>query len=189
MNNIILEKYKERVTPLILDVLNKKVADYKFEYSFLGDDSVETIEREKIAFKERQIKMKHGDIAQIMIGCWIGMEDLGIGHETGLDCRKLDNSMILEIKNKYNTCNSGSTKSVLDKLAKYKMNNPNTECIWGIINPKKLNDNNNKKIIYHNNVEIIKLQGEKLFEKIFILDGYNYTNDIRNIIRKIMYNN
>ena len=69
------------------------------------------------------------------------------------------------------------------------MNNPNTECIWGIINPKKLNDNNNKKIIYHNNVEIIKLQGEKLFEKIFILDGYNYTNDIRNIIRKIMYNN
>ena len=95
MNNIILEKYKQRVTPLILDVLNKKVADYKFEYSFLGDDSVETIEREKIAFKERQIKMKHGDIAQIMIGCWIGMEDLGIGHETGLDCRKLDNSMIL----------------------------------------------------------------------------------------------
>tara|TARA_B100001093_G_C26808341_1_gene1006477 strand:+ start:103 stop:672 length:570 start_codon:yes stop_codon:yes gene_type:complete len=189
MNTIILEEYKNKITPLIKNILNKKVTKYTFEYSFLGDDSIETKEREKIAFKERQIKMKHGDIAQIMIGNWMDMEDLGIGHKTGLDCRKLDNSMILEIKNKYNTCNSGSTKAVLDKLSKYKINNPNTECIWGIINPKKLNEESNKKIIYHNNVEIIKLQGEKLFEKIFILDGYNYTNDIRNIIRNIMYNN
>ena len=67
--------------------------------------------------------MKEGEIAQILIGNWYGWEDLKSGHSTGLDCRKLNNSVIMELKNKYNTCNSSSEKILLNKLAKYKERN------------------------------------------------------------------
>ena len=52
------------------------------------------------SFKVRQLQMKEGEIAQILIGNWYGWEDLKSGHSTGLDCRKLNNSVIMELKNK-----------------------------------------------------------------------------------------
>ena len=70
--------------------------------------------------------MKEGDIAQIVLGNFYGWKDLGVGHETGLDLVREDNTAnAMELKNKWNTCNSSSAKAVLDKLADYK-NNPNT---------------------------------------------------------------
>jgi hypothetical protein len=186
MNQNILEQYKEKITPLIAAILNKCKKSFVWAPTFLGDNSDEAKERERVAFEERQIKMKEGDIAQIMIGNWIGFEDLGIGHKTGVDCRKLDNSMILEIKNKHNTCNSGSAKTVCDKLSRYKLENPNTHCIWGIINPKS-SVSGDRKVPEHNGVKILKLQGDELFKRIFVLNEYNYTNEVANIVRKLMY--
>ena len=187
MNQNILNDYKRRITPIVLGIINRKPKEFVWEPTFLGNSSEEAKRREETAFKERQIKMKEGDIAQVMIGNWHGYEDLGIGHATGVDCRKLDNTQILEIKNKYNTCNSGSAKTVKDKLAEYKNNNPNTECIWGIINPKS-GVSGKTTAIQHNGVEIQQLQGEDLFRKIFVIDGYDYTNDVRKIVKNIMYN-
>lgn len=90
--------------------------------------------------------MKEGEIAQIVIGNFYEWIDLKTGHESGLDCMKKDNSVIMEVKNKYNTGNSGSEKSVLDKLSKYKGENPETICVFGIINPRK-----NEKNLTKNN--------------------------------------
>lgn len=183
----ILTDYKTKITPIILGIINRPYKVFVWQPTFLGDSSEKAKIREETAFKEKQIKMREGDIAQAMIGNWYGYEDLGIGHETGVDCRKLDNTQLLEIKNKWNTCNSGSSKTVKDKLAKYKNNNPNTECIWGIINPKS-GVSGKTTPIQHNGVEILQLQGDDLFRKIFIIDGYDYTNDVRNIVKNIMYN-
>ena len=70
--------------------------------------------------------MKEGQIAQIAIGNWIGWIDLKIGHVTGLDCIRKDNSIALELKNRHNTCNSSSEKVVKNKLSKYKKENVKT---------------------------------------------------------------
>jgi len=126
--------------------------------------------------------MKEGTLAQIVIGNWFGWEDLGKGHSSGLDCRKKDNSTIIELKNKWNTCNSGSRKALLDKLSMYKKKNPSTRCIWGIVNPK-----HGCKIlsetITHDGVEIEKIQGDELFKLVFSIGKINYSSKIINIIK------
>ena len=111
-----------------------------------------------------------------------GWENLGIGHKSGLDCRKKDNSIILEIKNKYNTCNSNSQKTVYDKLSEYKKKYPKTRCILGIVNPRPNCSKLEEKII-HNEVQIEKIQGVKLLDLIFT----SYTEDILEYTRNIMY--
>ena len=180
-------EYIIKIAPLIKEEMNKKREKYLHETSLLEDNSDDTIEKLKNAFKIRQDKMKEGNIAQIMIGNIPGWEDLGRGHSSGLDCKKDDNSMIMEIKNKYNTCNSGSEKAIKDKLATYKKNHPKTRCIWGIINPKKNNKNLSTKII-HNGVEIEKIQGIDILKLVFNTNDEEVIDKIINDIKKIMYN-
>jgi len=168
-------------------LLDRKRKEYKHEPTIFGDNSKENIKNLENAHKQRQKQMKEGEISQILIGNWIGWEDLGIGHISGLDCRKKDNSIIIEIKNKYNTCNSGSKKSLLDKLAKYKKKYPSTRCIWGIINPKPGCKKLMEKII-HEDVEIEKIQGMELLKLVFSIGNTNYSTQIINIVKNFIYN-
>jgi AAA+ ATPase superfamily predicted ATPase len=169
------------------NIINKNNKEYIHDYTLLGNNTLNFIEQNRIFCYIKQFHMKEGKLCEVMLGEFPGWERLRINSKSGLDIRKLDNSCIMEIKNKWNTCNSGSLKSVLDKLAEYKKKNPDTECILGIINPKK-NEKKLKKIIIHNGQEIIKLQGSKLLDKVFVLNGYNYTEDVIKKVRNIMYN-
>ena len=173
-----LKNIKEK----IIKLLERKKKSFVYEPTIFGEDNVEDL---IIAHKVRQKQMKEGEIPQIVIGNWIGWEDLGVGHPSGLDCRKKDNSIIIELKNKYNTCNSGSELSVLNKLAKYKKENPSTRCIFGIVNPKpkckKLHE-----IKIHNGVEIEKIQGMELFKLVLKIKNrdcskmvIDFVNDIK----------
>jgi hypothetical protein len=131
--------------------------------------------------------MKEGEIAQVALGNFYEWKDLGTGHESELDLLKEDNSAIIELKNKWNTCNSSSAKALLDKLSNYKKKNPNTRCIWGVINPKDINKNNSSKI-EHDGVIIEKLEGNELFNYIFTYRNYNYKQEILDYIKEIIYN-
>ena len=157
------------------------------ELDILDDNSEETINQMKEELKRKQRTMKYGEIWQTTIGYFPEWENLGTGHKTECDLRKKDNSIIIELKNKYNTCNSAQKKDVERKLSNYKKNNPQALCIWGIINEKK----NNKKLkeIYKiNGFEIIKLQGSPLLSLIFTYKNYDYTSiiikNLRNIINE-----
>jgi hypothetical protein len=184
-DNLIID-YKKIIKKLILKIINKQENKYIHELTFFGNNLSENIKNLEIAHNIRQKQMKEGIIAQTIIGNFIGWEDLNIGHFSGLDCRKLDNSIILEIKNKYNTCNSNSQKTLLDKLADYKIKYPQTRCIWGIVNPKP-NNKRLKETIIHNNVEIEKIQGNELFKLIFTLNNIDYSDNIINYVRSILY--
>lgn len=181
-----LEKYKQRIEPLIKNILSKPKKKFEYEPTLLGDNSESNIQALTIAHDIRQNQMKEGLIAQTIIGNFPGWEDLGQGHSTGLDCRKLDNSIILDSKNKYNTCNSGSEKSLKEKLYKYKIQNPNTRCIWAIINPES-NCKNLSQIINYNGIEIEKIQGKDLLKLIFQFNGIDYSDDIITFVRSIMF--
>ena len=182
------DKFKlwcDKITPLIKEIIGRKNKVYEHESTVLGDNSEANIKSLEVSFKQKQKQMKEGEIIQAMIGNWDGWEDLKTGHPSGLDCRKIDNSMIIEGKNKYNTCNSGSEKFVKDKLSIWKKENPNTRCILGIANPKpgckKLS-----KIIMHNGVEIEKIQGEELFKLVFTIGSINYSKKVIEFARASM---
>jgi hypothetical protein len=174
-----------KIQYLIIKIINRENKCYVHEATLFGDNSPESIKMEEIAFMQRQKHMKQGEIAQVIIGNWIGWQDLGVGHYTGLDCLKKDNSIIIEIKNKYNTCNSGSQKAMCDKLANYKSNNPNTRCIWGIVNSKSGNNNLHEKFI-HDEREIEKIQGQELLKMVFKIGNINYSNIIINFVKPML---
>lgn len=182
---ILLYRYKKKIRNLVIHKLNRCAKNYIHEDTILGDDSLENIKNLEIAFKIRQKQMKEGDIAQIIMGNFIGWEDLGNKSKYGLDIRKLDNSIIMEIKNKYNTCNSGSQKAVLDKLSNYKRKFPNTRCVWGIVNPK--HGKSSHTIINYNGVDVEKIQGSLLLSLVFTLHGIDYSNHIIKYTKCIMY--
>ena len=174
--------YIRRITPLIDELYHRKNKTYVHEPTIFGDSSIENITQLEIAFKQKQKQMKEGELTQIIIGNWFGWEDLGVGHSSGLDCRKKDNSIIIELKNKWNTCNSGSKKSVMDKLSKYKKENPHTRCVWGIVNAKPGCKKLQEKII-HDGVEIEKIQGLELFKLVFSIGKMDYSSQIINMVK------
>ena len=174
--------YTKIIHPLIDKLFQRKTKEYVYEPTLFGDNSKENIKMLEIAFKQKQKQMKEGDLAQIVIGNWFGWEDLGVGHSSGLDCRKKDGSAIMDSKNKWNTCNSGSQKALLDKLSKYKKENPKTRCIWAIVNPKPGCKKLCEKIIY-NGVEIEKIQGIELFKLVFNIGNIDYSTQIINIVK------
>jgi hypothetical protein len=184
-HEIHLSDYIERIGPLIGNLYQKEKKNYVHEPTVFGDDSEENIKLLEIAFKQRQNQMKEGELAQIMIGNWFGWEDLGVGHLSGLDCRKKDNCFIMDVKNKFNTCNSGSRKTLFDKLSNYKTENPATRCIWAIVNPKPGCKRLYEKII-HDGVEIEKIQGPELFKLVFTIDNVDYSPWVIHIVKDLI---
>jgi len=181
-----LDRYKKRIKILIEKTINRKSKKFVYEPTILGDNSKENIEKLTIAHSIRQKQMKEGEIAQIILGNFIGWQNLKVGHSSGLDCKKIDNSIVMELKNKYNTCNSDSLKMVLEKLSKYKKENPETRCILGIVNPKNKAKILDEKIFYKG-LEIEKIQGRKLFSLIFTYNGKDYSQEIIDFTTSIIY--
>jgi hypothetical protein len=177
-----LLSYIKNINTLINTLYQRENKEYVHEPTMFGDDSKENIKMLEIAFKQKQKQMKEGELAQIIIGNWFGWEDLGIGHSSGLDCRKKDMSIVMDVKNKWNTCNSGSQKALFDKLSKYKKENPQTRCVWAIVNPKPGCKKLYEKIMY-DGVEIEKIQGIELFKLVFSVGNINYSMRIINIVK------
>ena len=174
------------IKQLIKKLYERKDKPYVHEPTIFGTNSEEHIKSLEISHKIRQKQMKEGELAQIIIGNWFGWMDLGVGHSSGLDCKKKDNSIIMDVKNKWNTCNSGSQKALFDKLSKYKKENPSTRCIWAIINPKPGCKKLCEKIIY-DGVEIEKVQGEELFKLIFTIGKIDYSAKIIKMINHYIH--
>ena len=162
--------------------------------TLFGNDTPEFIKKQEISHFVRQMQMKEGEIGQATLGSMPGWIDLGIGHPSGLDIMKEDNTFAIELKNKWNTCNSSSELAVKDKLAKYKLNNPQCTCILGIINPKP-NKNGEilgkTEIIKHsyqgNDFEILKVSGSHLFRLVFTYENVDYSEECIKFVKNIIY--
>lgn len=183
MRYCIIMLYINYIEPLIKKLYQRENKEYVHEPTIFGDNSEKSIKTLEIAFTQKQNEMKEGELGQIMIGKWFGWEDLGVGHLSGLDCRKKEKPIIMEVKNKWNTCNSGSKKTVLDKLSEYKKENPETRCVWAIINSKP-GCKKVKEILTHNGVEIEKIQGIELFKLVFKIGKIDYSSQV---IKSVQY--
>jgi hypothetical protein len=70
------------------------------------------------AQRQAQKKLSNtiGEFHQNILGSCAGWENLGVGHESGVDLRTLDGSIYAEIKNKYNTIKGSSKIDALQHL-------------------------------------------------------------------------
>ena len=133
-------------------------------------DTEKTKQNKLLVLKEKQRQMKVGEIWQEVLGSYDGFINLKIGHETGLDIISHTKKIAIELKNRTNTDNSSSKKSNLDKLAKFKKNNPTYICIYANINANTEENtlNGSIKKILHNGQELEHHIGYEFLR--FILD-------------------
>lgn len=156
------------------------------DVDILDDNSDETREQIRVERSRKQRTMKYGEIWQCSIGEWPGYEDLGQGHPSGCDIRKIDNSEIIEVKNKYNTTNSSSREHLEQKLSQYKRENPNCECMWGIINARP-NERHLRVNYTVNGFQITKLQGSEFLSHIFTYEDVDYSGEIVSLLKSLVH--
>ena len=148
-----LSKYFELLEKYIQNILLRTQKNV-LTYDIL--DTEKSITNKLLVLKEKQRQMKIGDIWQEVLGSYNGFINLKIGHKTGLDILSHTKKIAIELKNRTNTDNASSKKSNLDKLAKFKKNNPEYICIYANINDdteEKTLIGSIKKIL-HNDVEL-----------------------------------
>jgi len=68
--------------------------------------------------KQKALEMKVGYFHEELMGKFPGYETLPNGHVSGCDVRKLDGTVIFEVKNRYNTVKGSDGKHVIERLAK-----------------------------------------------------------------------
>ena len=145
-------------------------------------DTGKTMEDNKTALRVKHFQMKKGEIWQEAIGTFNTYVNLKVGHTTGLDILSETKQIVIELKNRTNTDNASSKKANLDKLSKFKIENPTYKCIYATIN-----DNTEektlqgfRKVILHNGAELEHMAGYTFLEFIF----ETYTDDTIKFIKQ-----
>ena len=169
INHFTIEEYIKIINIKIEEYLKKsKYNDDILEDELLNNFINNNPEGMKFSKKLKQLQMNAGNIWQIVIGNYNTFEDLYTSHSSGCDVKSNIRKILIELKNRYNTDNASSRKSNLDKLVKFKKENSDWQCIYGIINDKTKEGKN--EIIIHNDFEITYLSGQKLMNFIFDKD-------------------
>ena len=116
---------------------------------------------------DKTINNKIGEFHQILLGKVDGWVDLGIGDETEIDLKKEDNTIFIELKNKYNTMNSSSTKTCREKLENVLEMYPNAIVYWAYVISKDYKSEE-RVWVYHQREDerIRRISGDKLYEMI-----------------------
>lgn len=87
-----------------------------FETSFVDVSIEDWLKVEAQRQVQKRLSNAVGDFHQLILGSCDGWENLGTGHESGVDLRSNDGSIYAEIKNKYNTIKGSSKIDVLQNL-------------------------------------------------------------------------
>lgn len=115
--------------------------------------------------QDKTINNKIGEFHQELLGKIDGWVDLGVGDETEIDLKKADNTVFVELKNKYNTMNSSSTKTCREKLENVIEKYPNATAYWAyVINKDYKSENRVWEYQSRKDERIRRISGDKLYE-------------------------
>lgn len=120
--------------------------------------------------KIKHIQMAAGKYWQIILGNWYGYRNLGSGHDSYLNFCSSDGKMVIELKNRTNTVNSGSQKSMFNNFVKYSKAHPKCKkFIWGCVNGSTAESISEGSVVKyeHRGLIIYRYTGFKLFKLIF----------------------
>ena len=178
-----LDKYYQLLDNSIRNILSRQEKDV-LTYDIL--DTERSTKNKLMMLKEKQRQMKVGEIWEVVLGNYNGYVNLKIGHDTGLDILSHSKKVAIELKNRTNTDNYSSRKSNLDKLAKFKLANPDYVCIYANINAateKKTLQGSITRIL-HNGVEIEHHIGYKFIKFVLGDDTDMILEFVKNAIDK-----
>lgn len=105
---------KEKESKSVEDVFLKSVV---VNYNEISHDEWKALEAPRLT--QKGIEMKMGDFHEELMGKFPGYETYPTGHPTGVDVGSLDGTILVEVKNRFNTMNSSSAKSVVANLTKH----------------------------------------------------------------------
>jgi len=178
-----LNSYMEMIDIKIRNVLLRPEKNI-LTYDIL--DINKTIKNKLITLKEKQFRMKIGEIWQIILGNYYGWENLKIGNEYGLDIISHTKKIAIELKNRTNTDNSSSRQTNFNKLVKFKKDNPSYICIYACINADNEEKTYNTKFekIIHNGFEIEKHTGYEFIKFILGNDTDKIIKFTKSVIEK-----
>lgn len=114
---------------------------------------------------DKTLNNRIGEFHQMLLGGVNGWKDLGVGDESKLDIIKEDNTIAMEVKNKFNTVNADSLSKVRDKIKQFVQKNPNSKAYWSYIIEKD-NSSGEKVWVYKGdkNPKLMKAWGSKVYE-------------------------
>ena len=125
------------------------------------------MEQEKSRQYDKKSGGRIGDFHQKLLGGVKGWVDLGVGDESKVDLKKEDNTIFIELKNKYNTVNSDSLSAVRQKLVKITKDFPNSIAYWAFVIEKNGTSGESEWVyLGDNNPKLKKIWGSKLYELI-----------------------
>ena len=149
----------------------KKESD-KIAYN-LTDEQWKKFDSDRL--RDKQINNKIGELHEYLLqNCNDYCKSNLVDKSLKIDIMKKDNTVFLEIKNKYNTMNSAAKNDTIEKLKKIKEKYPDAICGIGIIN----GSNHIKKIC--EKPEIFEYSGEELFKLVF--NDSNYYTIVKDCI-------
>ena len=151
--------------------LHKNVVDpFKLVFDMVNTNTNldDWIESERIRQEDKTINNAIGEFHQGILGKIKGWKDLEKGDESKVDLMKNDGSIFIELKNKHNTMNSGSTDKVRDNLEHIVNTHPNAIAYWGIIigSSGRSGESIWKKKGRTDNPRIKKIWGKNVYELI-----------------------
>ena len=149
-----LTKHTLDIVKMIFDMENHKI------------NVDEWIKTEKMRQTDKTVNNKIGIFHQKLLGGVKGWEDLGTGNPLGVDLKKMDNSVFVELKNRYNTVKGEDLKHVFDKLKKVADKYPKAIVYYAYIIPKKPGSGEKvwKTSQREPNDKIIEVWGYRIYE-------------------------
>lgn len=152
----------------LADLQRNTIDPFKMTFDMVvGSPPFDTwIKTEEIRQRDKTINNRIGEFHQKLLGKVNGWTDLGVGDDTHVDIKKNDNSIFIELKNKFNTMNDDATNQCWDKLERATRNYPRCKAFWAFVISKNGNSGEEqwiKKGKTHNE-QVRKIWGRKVYE-------------------------
>ena len=136
----VCEAYPKASKRVDLEKLQRNTIDpFKMVFDILNSNSNvdDWVNGEAIRQNDKTLNNRIGEFHQKLLGGVEGWADLGTGDESKVDLKKIDNSIFIELNNKFNTVNSDSLDKVRDKLEEAIGKYPKAKGYWAYILDKK----------------------------------------------------
>ena len=116
-------------------LFNNSVDPFKMKFNISMSSQKEWLKNEIKRQIDKTFEQKIGEFHQILLGSVQGWRDLGIGDKTKVDLFHEDKEISIELKNKFNTCNSSSLAQVREKLEAIVNASETASAYWAFIIP------------------------------------------------------
>lgn len=147
------------------DLFSNVVDPFKMRFEIQKIGLKEWIKKEILRQLDKSVEQKMGEFHQMLLGGVAGWTDLKVGND--VDLVNDENSIYIEIKNKFNTCSGDALNAVRRKLEEITKRNHQATAYWAYVIANTVQKSGEDVWVKKgfNKIEAVKkLWGEKIYE-------------------------